>query len=70
MADNSAAIAQIQTILNNGATRVLIDGQTVEYNFPQLRRRLRELLATDTGPNAATNNGIRPPASTIYLGGF
>jgi hypothetical protein len=70
MADNTAAIAAIQIAIKTGATRVVIDGQSVEVSPAYLRRALRELLASDTGPNASANNGIRPPASTIYLGGF
>lgn len=70
MADNSAAIAQIRAILTAGVSRVVIDGQVVEYDLPQLRRQLAELLQTDTGSNAAANNAARPRAATIYLGGF
>jgi hypothetical protein len=47
MPDNSAAIAQIEAILNNGATSVTIDGTTVNYDFAELRRRLKELRNTD-----------------------
>jgi hypothetical protein len=47
MPDNSVAIAQIENILNIGATSVTVDGTTVNYNFEELRRRLKELRNTD-----------------------
>jgi hypothetical protein len=47
MPDNSAAIAQIEAILNNGATSVTTDGTTINYDFAELRRRLKELRNTD-----------------------
>ncbi|MEZ6068278.1 MAG: hypothetical protein R3B90_21765 [Planctomycetaceae bacterium] len=48
MPDNSQAIADIRALLNSGATTVVVDGQTVQLNHDSLRRRLRELQATDT----------------------
>lgn len=47
MPDNSAAIAKIEAILNTGATSVTTDGTTVNYDFEELRRRLKELRNTD-----------------------
>lgn len=47
MPDNSAAIAKIEAILNVGATSVTTDGTTVNYDFEELRRRLKELRNTD-----------------------
>lgn len=47
MPDNSAAIAKIEAILNAGATSVTTDGTTVNYDFDELRRRLKELRNTD-----------------------
>lgn len=47
MADNTAAIAALEEILNNGATSVTVDGETIHYDFDEIRRRLRELRATD-----------------------
>jgi hypothetical protein len=47
MPDNSAAIAKIEAILNTGATSVTTDGTTVNYDFDELRRRLKELRNTD-----------------------
>lgn len=47
MPDNSAQIAKIEAILNTGATSVTTDGTTINYDFAQLRKRLRELKATD-----------------------
>jgi hypothetical protein len=47
MADNSAAIAQIEEILRAGARQVTVDGTTVVYDFESLRKELRHLKATD-----------------------
>ena len=42
-----------------------IDGQTVVYDFDELRRELRELMADDD-----SNKGRRPVATRITLAGF
>ncbi len=47
MADNTARIAQIESILEAGARSVVIDGVTVAYDFDSLRTELRRLKATD-----------------------
>ena len=64
MADNSAAIARIQAILQRGVSRAVIDGRVVEYDLPALAAQLRQLKASDD-----TLRGQRPYASTINLGG-
>jgi hypothetical protein len=65
VANNTALISQIQNALNTGATQIVVDGQTVTVSHSQLRKRLRELMATDD-----TNAGRRPYAATINLGGY
>jgi hypothetical protein len=65
MANNAVAIAQIQALLNTGATQVIVDGQTVTISPASLRKRLRLLMASDD-----TNAGRRPLVSTVNLGGY
>ena len=65
MADNSTSIAEIRAILRQGARTVTIDGQTVVYDFDELRRELRELMADDD-----SDKGRRPVATRITLAGF
>ena len=64
MADNTAAIAQLEAILQAGASSVVVDGQAVTYDLKSIRRRLRELKNTD---DDATK---RPPALSIDLSGW
>jgi|GEM_PF-4177217 len=64
MADNTAAIAELEAVLHAGASRVAVDGQDVAYDLVQIRRRLRELKASD---DTATK---RPTALSIDLSGF
>lgn len=63
MADNSDRIAEIKTILQQGASHVTVDGTTVQYDLEALRRELRELELEEHASK-------RPVASTINLGGF
>ena len=65
MADNTAAIAAIDTILNTGATDVEVDGQRVKYDQAQLRKQRAILAAADD-----TLKSKRPVASTINLSGI
>lgn len=65
MPDNSAEIAKIRKILRTGATSASIDGRTVQYDFDELRRQLRELIETDDALQ-----GQRPLVSRIRLGNF
>jgi len=63
MADHSTEITALESILNSGARSVTIDGVTTTFeNADQIRRRLRELRATDD-----TNKGRRPPLARINL---
>ena len=48
MADNSAEIAKLEAILNAGATSVSIEGETVNYDFAEIRRQIGDLKRTDT----------------------
>lgn len=63
--DNSAQIAKLQAILRAGAESVTVDGTTVRYDLAEVRRQLRELMASDN-----TQQGRRPVAASINLGGF
>lgn len=65
MADHSERIAEIQEILRAGASSVTTDGTTVSYDFDELRRELRQLMAEDDA-----HKKRRPVAASIYLGGF
>lgn len=64
MADYSTEIAELEAILQAGASSVVVDGQSVTYDLKQIRRRLRELKAAD---DTATK---RPVALSIDLSGF
>ena len=65
MADHTKRIAEIREILRAGATTVSTDGTSVTFDFNQLRKELRELMATDD-----LQKGRRPVAASIHLGGF
>ena len=69
MADNSAAIAAIDAILDAGITKdtVTVDGQTsaITYDFDALRRKRAELQAEDDNTKARNK---RPPIVTAKLG--
>ena len=65
MADNTARITEIRAILQAGATTVKTAGVEVVYDFAQLQRELRELLADDDD-----QRGRRPVSAAINLGGF
>jgi LPS sulfotransferase NodH len=64
MANNTAKIAELEDILQTGATSATIDGRTVHYDFDEIRRQLRELRANDD-----SQRGRRPVISRIRLGG-
>jgi hypothetical protein len=65
MADNSERIRQIRDLLASGVTSVTTDGQTTSFDHDSLRTELRQLIAEDD-----SEQGRRPIASSIYLGGF
>ena len=62
MADNTTRIAEIQELLRTGASRVMKDGVSVDYDLGALRNELRKLQATDD-----TQAGRRPVCSRINL---
>jgi len=62
MADNTARIEEINEILRAGATEVVVDGTKVKYNFAELRKERRMLMAADD-----THRGRRPVVSSINL---
>ncbi len=66
MPDNTAKIALLQELLDTGATTAVIDGQTVSVDPASIRKRLRELQATDTANTTKT----RPTFGTIDLTGL
>lgn len=64
MANNTTEIAEIEAILNAGVSSGTVDGQSVSYDLPALRKRLRELKDSD---DTATK---RPTSLKIDLSGF
>lgn len=64
MADHSAEIARIESILRRGVTTVTVDGTTMTYDFAELRRQLDRLRQLDDA-----TRGKRPFAATIRLDG-
>lgn len=62
MADHSAKIAEIQNLLRAGARNVSVDGVNVTYDFDELRRQLRLLMAEDD-----SLRGRRPLVGRIDL---
>lgn len=64
MADHSAEIAEIESILRAGVKQTTVDGTTVVYDFDTLRKELRRLKRM----NDATK-GKRPLVATIRLDG-
>jgi len=65
MADLSAEIAKLETILNSGTELVSIDGMTTKYNLTEVRKRLAELQAqNDTNVESGK---VRPRSARIRL---
>ncbi len=56
-------IAELEAILNTGATGVAVDGQKTTWDLNQVRRRLRDL-------RRQKDHMTRPRVSTIDLSGF
>ena len=56
-------IAELEDILNRGASRVVVDGVAVTYDFPSIRRRLAQ-LKREQDPSK------RPRVSSIDLSNF
>lgn len=66
MPDYSTEIAQIEALLNSGAKKVSVDGQTVEVDHGVLQKRLTYLRANDSSTEQADK---RPRSAQINLGG-
>ena len=65
MANNESKIAELQAILDSGATTIVVDGTTVAVEHASIRKRIQTLKAQD--PNFRNR---RPRAASIKLGGF
>ena len=65
MPDNSAKIAELEAILETGATTVKVDGQEGVRDLKVVRAELRRLQADDD-----TDKNRRPVTSRINLSGF
>ena len=63
MATIAQEIADIEELLNTGATSVTVDGQSVSVDQAALRRRLAELRHQQTPAR-------RPRVATLDLSGF
>jgi len=63
MATIDQEIAELEAILNTGATSVFVGGQKVTYDFGQIRRRLVEL-------RRQKDHMTKPRIGTIDLSGF
>ena len=66
MPDHAATIANLEAILNAGATTVTVDGQTVTYDFDEIKSRIAKLKREDTANSYTT----RPRSLRIDLAGF
>lgn len=64
MADNAETISEIESIQNEGAVSVSVDGVSVTRSFEELRRRKAELVRNDDND---ANRARRPRASSINL---
>lgn len=62
MADYSAEIAQLKTLINAGVDTVTTDGQTTRFDIDAARKRLAELEAATDGATFS-----RPKHATIDL---
>ena len=66
MADYSTQIAEIEAILRAGSTQVVVDGNSITYSFPELRKELRRLRKENTATDAAE---ARPSVLRMKLKG-
>jgi len=66
MPDNTAQIAELEELLNLGASSVNTDSMQASLDINAIRKRLRELKASNTAEGASNK---RPIASTIDLSG-
>ena len=63
--DNSAKIAELESLLESGATSVNVDGVTVAISPDSVRAELRRLQQADS-----VQRKKRPVAARINLAGF
>lgn len=66
MADHSAEIAKLESLLNAGATSMSVDGQQISIDLDSVRRRLADLKAED---DCTQTNNKRVRSAKISLGG-
>jgi hypothetical protein len=52
-------ILKLESILNSGASQVRVDGELVQYDLAEVRKRLAELRAQQAGTTAPRGFGIR-----------
>lgn len=60
--DNTTKIAELEAILENGASSVSADGTTVNYDLDQIRKQLRSLRGEDDDQKAR-----RPVIASLNL---
>lgn len=65
MADNTAAISELDDVIRAGANSVEVDGQKVAFDLDAMRRERNDLIQTDT-----TRAVDRPRVSTVKLNGW
>lgn len=67
MADHSAEIAELESIVNGATQSVSVDGTSTTWSLADARKRLAELRALDNDSIAAGR--VRPRVTTLNLGG-
>lgn len=65
MANNTAAIAELDDVIRAGANTVEVDGHKVAFDLDAMRRERNDLIQTDT-----TRGVTRPRVSTVKLSGY
>ena len=63
MADHSTEIAALRAILNSAASRVAVDGMSVQHDLQFAAKRLAELLQED---DAAMLGKTPRPSMAVY----
>lgn len=64
-AEIETKIAELEEILDSGATQINVDGTTTTLDHTSIRKRITELRSQHS-----TQKSRRPRASRINLGGF
>lgn len=65
MANNTAAISELDDVIRAGANTVEVDGQKVQFDLGAMRRERNDLIQTDT-----TRAVDRPRVATVKLNGW